>query len=211
MHSLIHAFIHSSFIIYLSFVQEGSIIAGIVVLVSKSKRITKHSLCFQAFYCIGLITNNIISGIIWCQKRGANEDNQGFREWGSRSPLEISHLVLSATGRACFSSGPKRWGSSYSGRWVSESASHCQEVLPMLWPRKLVSQGEAGFSTSITWLDIFLRNLKELEMGPPFTISGHIGSPDGDYMKFSNRLVWWGEHQPFGTQERWVESWWAPE
>ncbi|KAM5224668.1 small integral membrane protein 35 [Hipposideros larvatus] len=34
-----------------------------------------------------------------------------------------------------------------------------------------------------------IRNLKELEMGPPFTISGHISSPDGDYMKFSDRLV----------------------
>ncbi|XP_064338064.1 small integral membrane protein 35, partial [Camelus dromedarius] len=34
-----------------------------------------------------------------------------------------------------------------------------------------------------------VRNLKELEMGPPFTISGHISSPDGGYMKFSDRLV----------------------
>ncbi|XP_045412871.1 small integral membrane protein 35 [Lemur catta] len=34
-----------------------------------------------------------------------------------------------------------------------------------------------------------IRNLKELEMGPPFTISGHISSPDGGYMKFSNGLV----------------------
>ncbi|XP_070346308.1 small integral membrane protein 35 isoform X2 [Equus asinus] len=34
-----------------------------------------------------------------------------------------------------------------------------------------------------------IRNLKELEMGPPFTISGHISSPDGGYMKFSNRMV----------------------
>ncbi|KAF6334330.1 small integral membrane protein 35 [Rhinolophus ferrumequinum] len=34
-----------------------------------------------------------------------------------------------------------------------------------------------------------IRNLKELEMGPPFTISGHISSPDGGYMKFSNSLV----------------------
>ncbi|XP_076970807.1 small integral membrane protein 35 [Tamandua tetradactyla] len=34
-----------------------------------------------------------------------------------------------------------------------------------------------------------IRNLKELERGPPFTISGHISSPDGGYMKFSDRLV----------------------
>ncbi|KAK2099545.1 hypothetical protein P7K49_020893 [Saguinus oedipus] len=34
-----------------------------------------------------------------------------------------------------------------------------------------------------------IRNLKDLEMGPPFTISGHISSPDGGYMKFPNRLV----------------------
>lgn len=34
-----------------------------------------------------------------------------------------------------------------------------------------------------------IRNLRELEMGPPFTISGHISSPHGGYMKFSNRLV----------------------
>ncbi|XP_068412144.1 small integral membrane protein 35 [Eschrichtius robustus] len=34
-----------------------------------------------------------------------------------------------------------------------------------------------------------IRNVKDLEMGPPFTISGHISSPDGGYMKFSNRLV----------------------
>ncbi|XP_041628932.1 small integral membrane protein 35 [Vulpes lagopus] len=34
-----------------------------------------------------------------------------------------------------------------------------------------------------------IRNLKELEVGPPFTISGHIGSSDGGYMKFSDRLV----------------------
>ncbi|XP_073871403.1 small integral membrane protein 35 isoform X2 [Macaca fascicularis] len=34
-----------------------------------------------------------------------------------------------------------------------------------------------------------IRNLKDLEMGPPFTISGHISSSDGGYMKFSNRLV----------------------
>ncbi|XP_049634355.1 small integral membrane protein 35 [Suncus etruscus] len=34
-----------------------------------------------------------------------------------------------------------------------------------------------------------IRNLKELEAGPPFTISGHISSPDGSYMRFSDRLV----------------------
>ncbi|NP_001381093.1 small integral membrane protein 35 isoform 2 [Homo sapiens] len=34
-----------------------------------------------------------------------------------------------------------------------------------------------------------IRNLKDLEMGPPFTISGHISSTDGGYMKFSNGLV----------------------
>nr|XP_025854595.1 small integral membrane protein 35 [Vulpes vulpes] len=34
-----------------------------------------------------------------------------------------------------------------------------------------------------------IRNLKELEVGPPFTISGHIGSSDGGYVKFSDRLV----------------------
>ncbi|XP_048196713.1 small integral membrane protein 35 [Perognathus longimembris pacificus] len=33
-----------------------------------------------------------------------------------------------------------------------------------------------------------IRNLKDLEVGPPFTISGHIGGPDGGYMKFSNGL-----------------------
>ncbi|KAM6173889.1 small integral membrane protein 35 [Erethizon dorsatum] len=34
-----------------------------------------------------------------------------------------------------------------------------------------------------------IRNLKDLETGPPFTISGHISSSDGGYMKFSNGLV----------------------
>ncbi|XP_030744245.1 small integral membrane protein 35 [Echinops telfairi] len=34
-----------------------------------------------------------------------------------------------------------------------------------------------------------IRNLKELEAGPPFTISGHISIPDGSYMKFSDRPV----------------------
>uniref|UniRef100_A0A8C5K4N6 Small integral membrane protein 35 n=1 Tax=Jaculus jaculus TaxID=51337 RepID=A0A8C5K4N6_JACJA len=34
-----------------------------------------------------------------------------------------------------------------------------------------------------------IRNLKDLEVGPPFTISDHISSPDGGYMKFSNGLV----------------------
>ncbi|XP_062949408.1 small integral membrane protein 35 [Cynocephalus volans] len=34
-----------------------------------------------------------------------------------------------------------------------------------------------------------IRNLKELEMGPPFTISGDISSAHGGYMKFSNGLV----------------------
>ncbi|KFO31087.1 hypothetical protein H920_07522 [Fukomys damarensis] len=34
-----------------------------------------------------------------------------------------------------------------------------------------------------------IRNLKDLETEPPFTISGHIGSPDGGYMKFSNGIV----------------------
>ncbi|KAM5245996.1 small integral membrane protein 35 [Ctenodactylus gundi] len=34
-----------------------------------------------------------------------------------------------------------------------------------------------------------IRNLKDLEIGPPFTISGHISGPDGGYMKFSNGLV----------------------
>ncbi|XP_058145037.1 small integral membrane protein 35 isoform X1 [Dasypus novemcinctus] len=34
-----------------------------------------------------------------------------------------------------------------------------------------------------------IRNLKELEVGPPFTISGHISRSDGGYMKFSDRLV----------------------
>ncbi|KAM5185883.1 small integral membrane protein 35 [Callospermophilus lateralis] len=34
-----------------------------------------------------------------------------------------------------------------------------------------------------------IRSLKDLEVGPPFTISGHISSPDGGYMKFSNGLV----------------------
>ncbi|KAM4827910.1 small integral membrane protein 35 [Thomomys bottae] len=33
-----------------------------------------------------------------------------------------------------------------------------------------------------------IRNLKDLEVGPPFTISGHIGGPDGGYTKFSNGL-----------------------
>ena len=48
-------------------------------------------------------------------------------------------------------------------------------------------------------------------MGPPFTISGHISSSDGGYMKFSDRLVWWRECQLSGAPERWVEYWWAPE
>ncbi|XP_054549109.1 small integral membrane protein 35 [Talpa occidentalis] len=34
-----------------------------------------------------------------------------------------------------------------------------------------------------------IRNLKEVETGPPFTISGQISSPDGSYMRFSDRLV----------------------
>ncbi|XP_069916973.1 small integral membrane protein 35 [Oryctolagus cuniculus] len=34
-----------------------------------------------------------------------------------------------------------------------------------------------------------IRNLKDLEAGPPFTISGHIGGPDGGYMRFSNGPV----------------------
>ncbi|XP_053058526.1 small integral membrane protein 35 [Acinonyx jubatus] len=34
-----------------------------------------------------------------------------------------------------------------------------------------------------------IRNLKEPEAGPPFTISGHVSSSDGGYVKFSNRLV----------------------
>lgn len=34
-----------------------------------------------------------------------------------------------------------------------------------------------------------IRNLKDLEVGPPYTISGHISSPGGSYMKFSDRLV----------------------
>ncbi|XP_006510537.1 small integral membrane protein 35 isoform X1 [Mus musculus] len=34
-----------------------------------------------------------------------------------------------------------------------------------------------------------IRNLKDLEVGPPFTISGHMSSPDGGYMKFSNDRV----------------------
>ncbi|XP_066101906.1 small integral membrane protein 35 [Saccopteryx bilineata] len=34
-----------------------------------------------------------------------------------------------------------------------------------------------------------IRNSKELETGPLFTISGHISSPDGGYTKLSNRLV----------------------
>ncbi|OBS58513.1 hypothetical protein A6R68_10378 [Neotoma lepida] len=34
-----------------------------------------------------------------------------------------------------------------------------------------------------------IRNLKDLEVGPPFTISGHMSSPDGGYMKFSNERV----------------------
>ncbi|KAF3823623.1 hypothetical protein GH733_007091 [Mirounga leonina] len=34
-----------------------------------------------------------------------------------------------------------------------------------------------------------IRNLKELEVGPPFTISGHVSSSNGDYRKFSDKLV----------------------
>ncbi|XP_032023445.1 small integral membrane protein 35 [Hylobates moloch] len=34
-----------------------------------------------------------------------------------------------------------------------------------------------------------IQNLKDLEIGPPFTISGHISSTDGGYRKFSNGLV----------------------
>uniref|UniRef100_A0A8C9DBX6 Small integral membrane protein 35 n=1 Tax=Panthera leo TaxID=9689 RepID=A0A8C9DBX6_PANLE len=34
-----------------------------------------------------------------------------------------------------------------------------------------------------------IRNLKEPEVGPPFTISGHVSSSDGSYVKFSDRLV----------------------
>ena len=54
----------------------------------------------------------------------------------------------------------------------------------MLW-----SQREVRFSAPVTCWMVFLRNLKDLEMGPPFTISGHISSSDGGYMKFSDRLV----------------------
>ncbi|XP_047734860.1 small integral membrane protein 35 isoform X2 [Prionailurus viverrinus] len=34
-----------------------------------------------------------------------------------------------------------------------------------------------------------IRNLKEPEAGPPFTISGHLSSSDRGYVKFSDRLV----------------------
>ncbi|XP_055478018.1 small integral membrane protein 35 [Psammomys obesus] len=34
-----------------------------------------------------------------------------------------------------------------------------------------------------------IRNPKDLEVGPPFTISGHMSSSDGGYMKFSNERV----------------------
>ncbi|XP_032283634.1 small integral membrane protein 35 [Phoca vitulina] len=34
-----------------------------------------------------------------------------------------------------------------------------------------------------------IRNLKELEVGPPFTISGHVSSSNGGYRKFSDKLV----------------------
>ncbi|XP_040832980.1 small integral membrane protein 35 [Ochotona curzoniae] len=34
-----------------------------------------------------------------------------------------------------------------------------------------------------------IRSLKDLEAGPPFTISGHISGPDGGYLKFANGLV----------------------
>ncbi|XP_060228968.1 small integral membrane protein 35 isoform X2 [Meriones unguiculatus] len=34
-----------------------------------------------------------------------------------------------------------------------------------------------------------IRNPKDLEVGPPFTISGHMSSSDGGYMKFSNERI----------------------
>ncbi|XP_036284572.1 small integral membrane protein 35 [Pipistrellus kuhlii] len=34
-----------------------------------------------------------------------------------------------------------------------------------------------------------IRHLKELEMGPPFTISGRLRGPDDGHLHFSSRLV----------------------
>lgn len=52
-----------------------------------------------------------------------------------------------------------------------------------------ISSGGEKSSAPIVLGTLFSRNLKELEAGPPFTISGHISSPDGSYMRFSDRLV----------------------
>lgn len=60
----------------------------------------------------------------------------------------------------------------------------------MRWCMELRSQGEPSFpAPQKPDRIIFLRNLKELEVGPPFTISGHVSSSDGGYMKFSDRLA----------------------
>ncbi|XP_054580925.1 small integral membrane protein 35 [Eptesicus fuscus] len=34
-----------------------------------------------------------------------------------------------------------------------------------------------------------IRHLKELEMAPPFTISGHLSGPDDGHLQFSSRLI----------------------
>lgn len=59
-----------------------------MVLVSKGTKITPSSSISLSMVNTGHhIANNIISGTIWYQKRGANEDGQGFREPESESPL----------------------------------------------------------------------------------------------------------------------------
>lgn len=72
--------------------------------------ITREKPVFLVYF--HLSKDEICNGhIVWCQKRGANADNQGFREQESGSPFGVSHLDLSATGWSCSLSGPERWGS----------------------------------------------------------------------------------------------------
>lgn len=67
--------------------------------------------------------------------------------------------------------------------------SCCQKAPPVPGSKEMGSRERPASQPPKCDQIILLRNLKELEMGPPFTISGHIGSPDGGYTKFSNRLV----------------------
>lgn len=95
---------------------------------------------------------------------------------------------LAAPGQTCSSSGPETWANSCSGRWVSRGVL-ARKSFPCSGLGSRAPKERPGSQLPrLDWI-IFLRNLKELEVGPPFTISGHVSSSDGGYMKFSNRLV----------------------